>query len=186
MLLQLSGEHLRCASHQREQAGAEGSCITCCREARFYEEQQACKEAEACARKLVSETEALRRRLLELEKVREHFAALESHHSQLGVMEDSVGNPCPMQGSTLQAESDTRGTAEQVQASPDETAVGRMVAAAVATVIANDEAERKWAAEIAMLRQRIQRSAMMEAVAERRQLQEQQTEVGLSQRPGRK
>ena len=86
-----------------------------------------------------------------------------------------------MQGRTLQAESDTRGTVEQVQASPDEAAVGRIVAAAVATVIANDDAERKWAAEIAMLRQRIQRSAMMEAVAERRQLQEQQTEVAFAE-----
>ena len=131
----------------------------------------------------MSETEALRRRLLELEKVREHLAALKPHKSQNSVMEESVG-PCPMQASTLQAESDTSGTAEQVQASSDKTAVGRLVAAAVATVIAENEAERKWAAEIAMLRQRIQRSAMMEAVAERRQLQDQETEVGLLHSPG--
>lgn len=52
-----------------------------------------------------------------------------------------------------------------------------MVAGVFARVIAREETEQTWAGEVQLLRQRVERSAMMESIAQQQRQQQQLAQV---------
>ena len=57
--------------------------------------------------------------------------------------------------------------------------VARMVGGIMSKVVAKDEAERKWSAEVQLLRQRLERSAVMQNMVQSLQQKEKTQQVNI-------